>query len=111
MASTRTPREIMSALIEGRKPQRRSKSVYLNQWNDDSSPFDWGYDAIFSYGPHFPMAVYLASDRILVNTGRYSMTTSIHQSGVRESLSEHGYAPTDETKTYRGHTYQVWTRA
>lgn len=105
MASTQTPYEIMSALIEGRKPQRRSASVSIGVYHSQQEPR--GLPAIFSYGQHFPMAVHEGC-AWWVNTERYSQTTTMHQKGVREALSEHGYRPTGDTMTIQGMTFERW---
>jgi hypothetical protein len=46
-------------------------------------------DTIYSYGHHFPMARHVETKRgkaILVNSTRYSVTTSSHQSAVRGAI-------------------------
>ncbi len=106
MPNNNTPREIMSALIEGRKPTRRSDSVYVGtvQWGDHECP------AIFSYGPHFPMAVKNGPDWG-VTTDRYSRTTSMHMSGVRTALTDAGYHPCDRSVFHvNGTTFERWSK-
>ena len=42
---------------------------------------------VYSYGQHFPIAVYnLDSSMWYINTDKYSITTSRHQSIVRQAL-------------------------
>jgi hypothetical protein len=47
-------------------------------------------DVIYSYGSHFPLAAHVTNAKgkpaILINSGRYSVTTSGHQSGVRQAI-------------------------
>lgn len=103
MASYATPQEIMTALIEGRKPTRTTKNV-ITAW-DGNQP------AIYSYGDHFPMAV--KDERgYWVNESKYSPTTTRHQKGVQLALLYAGYAPTIETKPdrFRGWTMRLWTK-
>lgn len=104
MASTQTPRDITCAMLSGRKPSRTSASVLIGTYHfaDADCP------AVFSYGPHFPMAVKMRHG-VLVNTDKYSTTTSIHQSGAREALRQNGYRPTDRTIEHNGHTFAIWT--
>ncbi len=98
MASTTTPREIMSALIEGRKPTRRSKTIH--------TLIEDGREIIMSYGQHFVMGYRQGGDWY-VTDAKYSATTSTHQRGVREALYDHGYQPTDETNAAG---YTRWSR-
>lgn len=53
-------------------------------------------DTIYSYGYHFPMAT-RTKDGFLVNSSRYSVSTSKHQSYVRSALSGTG-KPVKEIK-------------
>jgi hypothetical protein len=50
---------------------------------------------IYSYGTHFLMAEKQDDGSILVNTSKYSVTTSKHQSALATVLSVAGYAPVD----------------
>jgi len=47
-------------------------------------------DTIYSYGRHFPIATHVTNAKgkpaILVNSGQYSVTTSGHQSAVRQAI-------------------------
>jgi hypothetical protein len=45
--------------------------------------------AIFSYGHHFPVAKREGID-VLLNTSKYSMTTSHHQGLVSAAMASHG---------------------
>lgn len=42
---------------------------------------------IYSYGYHFPMAIFLDAATVLLNTDSYSVSTSRHQSYVRNAIS------------------------
>lgn len=69
---------------------------------------------IYSYGYHFPMAVKSNDGAILVNSDRYSMTTSHHQSALRTVLGVAGYAPvgpSDYRYPTRGYTFERWERS
>jgi hypothetical protein len=47
-------------------------------------------DTIYSYGSHFPLAIHVQNAKgkpaILINSGSYSVTTSGHQSAVRQAI-------------------------
>lgn len=47
-----------------------------------------GGKAIYSYGSHFPMALRKNGNEYLINTDKYSRTTSKHQSQLRQALSK-----------------------
>lgn len=53
---------------------------------------------IYSYGPHWPLAVKLDDKRVLLNQDRYSMTTSHHRSLVAGALIRAGWTIIDSTK-------------
>lgn len=53
---------------------------------------------IYSYGPHWPLAVKLDERRVLLNQDRYSMTTSHHRSLVAGCLIRAGWTIIDCTK-------------
>ena len=57
--------------------------AYIGQWSEDgrtpNSNMYFVGDVIYSYGPHFPMAVRLSNGFYVVNGDRYSVTTSQHQ--------------------------------
>ncbi len=134
MASTETPREIMNALIENRTPRRKSKTVYSSTYRGRGRTGSTSFErtkAIFSYGPHFPMA--FEQDGIWwVNTERYELTgmvksyrddyprlrrklsysamTEIHKKGVVEALREHGFTPNGATIERDGYTFQAYIR-
>ena len=57
--------------------------------NHNGSLFVEG-DVIYSYGLHFPIALRLYGEAVF-NADRYSVTTSHHQSYVREALISEGY--------------------
>lgn len=43
---------------------------------------------IYSYGYHFPMAVFIKDNAVIINNDSYSNTTSTHQSYVRQALPD-----------------------
>lgn len=66
---------------------------------------------IYSYGPHFPMARKLDDGTIAVNTDRWSVTTSKHQSALRAVLASYGYAPTGTMLgIHDRYTFEAWAR-
>lgn len=67
-------------------------------------------NTIYSYGRHFPMAS-RHSDHIAVNTDRYSVTTSKHQSALGRVLSVAGYEPTGELRDTGSFVWEVWKRS
>lgn len=54
--------------------------------NKNDSLFFEGRTA-YSYGYHFPLGVFINTDTVVLNTDSYSMSTSRHQSYVRQSVS------------------------
>lgn len=77
--------------------------------NGQTSPRDRGSvftdgRAIYSYGTHFVMAYRDDEGNVLVNTDRYSVTTSRHQSALRGVLATNGYEPTG----YVVNGFEVW---
>lgn len=46
---------------------------------------------MYSYGPHFPLAVITGDREATVNSDRYSQTTSCHAGAVRGALAIAGY--------------------
>jgi hypothetical protein len=44
---------------------------------------------IYSYGYHFPMAIFVTPNLVLVNSHQYSPTTQRHLSAVRQALPSH----------------------
>jgi hypothetical protein len=67
-----------------------SKNIFAEKLPDGST-------AIYSYGKHFPMAVIDAKGNAVVNTDKYSPTTSRHQSLLRNELSAQGIKTTNST--------------
>lgn len=68
---------------------RRGPLKETNAWrprNGNDSLYIEG-DAIFSYGSHFPVALWTADGVCYVNRDRYSATTSRHQNLVRFELA------------------------
>jgi hypothetical protein len=61
---------------------------------------------IYSYGRHFPMAVKLDNGAIVVNTEKYSVTTSKHQRALFDTLSAAGYKHNGQ---YLGNG-EIWAR-
>ncbi len=66
-------------------------------------------ESIQSYGDHFTMAR-KHNGAILVNTDKFSMTTSKHQSALIVVLRSAGYHPTDEACTIDRYAGVVWSR-
>ncbi len=58
-----------------------------------------GRYVVYSYGRHFPMAVYV-DGRWIVNSDRYSVTTTRHQGYVRQAVGA-GYESADTAKLRR----------
>ena len=104
MASIETPREQMAALMAGRSPRRRSKNVIRGRLTHEEAG---EVPALFSYGPHFPMA-FKVGDGWAVNLGKYSVTTSTHQRGVRAALEAAGLRPTGRLIDHGQMTFEVW---
>lgn len=98
MASSETPREMMAALIEGRRPKRRVRTVlYGRAYHPAYLGQPVCCSAIFSYGLHFPMAIRdKVNDAWFVNMARRGITTAAHQRGIREALVAAGYTLNEE---------------
>lgn len=86
MAGYETPQEIASAWIDDRRPTKRLDSMYAGSFRLDGQDCP----ALFSYGPHFPLAIKTAAG-ILVNADYYSRTTSRHQRATAFALGDAGY--------------------
>lgn len=67
--------------VEGRLPFKCNESLYAER-------IGAGY-VVFSYGEHFPLAVYDPVDGWVFNCDKYSRTTTRHQSKVRMGLPCH----------------------
>jgi hypothetical protein len=63
---------------------------------------------LYSYGYHFPMATKLPGGGVWVNSAKASVTTSKHQSGLRDTLASEGYVNTGEPATYCGFDGTIW---
>jgi len=46
-------------------------------------------DVIYSYGSHFPMAIFMGGRCTVINGDKYSPTTSRHQSTLRGVISDY----------------------
>lgn len=46
--------------------------------------------AVYSYGHHFPLAVWLGNGDVLLNGDRYSVSTSTHQNEIRRCVEQAG---------------------
>jgi len=55
-----------------------------------------GY-VLYSYGYHFPLAVYTGTDYIYINKNKYSRTTSMHQGYLRQAIKEVGFDIIEKT--------------
>lgn len=96
------------------RKEARYQGAWAFMWDDHyfQSNIMCDGETIYSYGHHFPMATKIrGSDDIWVNTGKYSVTTSKHQSALREVLSLSGYAKTGDGWTFNGHDGSVWSRS
>lgn len=61
---------------------------------------------IYSYGHHFPMAIFLDDNTVLINSDSYSISTSQHQTDVRRALCgdiKKLYAPTSIMRCVERH--------
>ena len=54
-------------------------------------------NVLFSYGEHWPLAIRRDGGNVLVNSGRYSVTTSKHRSYAVSALNRAGLAIHDRT--------------
>ena len=97
-------REALDALFDGRDC-RKSHSVYTEQDGARCPECSANHPTTFSYGRHFPLVI-LTRVSALVNTTKYSATTSTQQSGAREYLTRQGFRPNGNTVE----NYAVWTK-
>jgi hypothetical protein len=90
------PRKI-TRVIKGWEAARTAPKVGSNQEAADlfadrmagrSNKVYSSGDAIYSYGSHFPMAVWGDGDVLYVNSDRYSVTTSQHQGLIWRARSK-----------------------
>ncbi len=75
------PLRDVPALVRGLRPFK-ANSMYAERVGE--------FYAVFSYGPHFPMAIkrLTVDEPWLVNGGRYSVTTSKHQGKVAVGIGD-----------------------
>lgn len=106
MAGYETPVEIASAFIENRPSRKRLSSFFKGTHE--------GYQALLSYGTHYPALVRGESGRYLVNATPSSVTTNRHVRAARISLRSAGYVQTalttGENVGLAPHSWEIWTR-
>lgn len=90
-ASVGTNNRAVADIITGANPEGTSNNIFGKRMPD-------GRTAVYSYGEHFPMAIVdNETGTAVLNADKYSVTTSRHQSLVRDALEANGIKTTPGT--------------
>jgi hypothetical protein len=102
----------LSSMLDS-TPPAACASVYVATYEYQPNPngnLRYTFPAIYSYGPHHPLAILDTRSRdIYVNSGTPSKTTATHRAGVRDGLKARGYRPNGIVWVLKGESFEGWT--